>query len=91
MSVTAKHIPTRKCIACRSSKPKAELLRVVKYQGKLFIDDTAKAEGRGAYICKDTSCVKAAIKTRRLEKAFRMQVPAEILNALEELSLNMEV
>ncbi len=91
MSETAKHIPCRRCVACRTVKPKAELLRVVKYQGKLFIDESGKADGRGAYICKDTSCIKAALKARKLEKAFRGQMPTEIYSGLERLSLNMEV
>ena len=91
MSEKVKHIPTRKCVYCKEAKPKAQLLRVVRYNGEIFVDKTGKAEGRGAYFCRNTDCIKAAIKSRRLEKAFRMHVPTEIYNTLQELSVNMEV
>lgn len=91
MSEKVKHVPTRKCIHCKASKPKEQLWRIVKYNDEIFVDKTYKAEGRGAYICRDAECLKAAIKARRLEKAFRTKVPAEIYDALEKLSVNMEV
>lgn len=91
MADTEKHIPNRRCIGCRSMLPKEQLIRIVKFNGKVFIDKTGKADGRGAYFCGNASCLKTAVKSRRLEKSFRMQIPAEIYNSLEELSSNMEV
>lgn len=91
MTDIKKHIPNRKCIGCRCSKPKGQLIRIVKYNGNVFVDKTGKSDGRGAYFCGSAVCLKTAIKNRRLEKAFRMQIPAEIYNTLEELSSNMEV
>lgn len=91
MSEKAKHVPTRKCVYCKASKPKAQLLRVVMQDGKIFVDETYKAKGRGAYFCRNAECIRAAIKSRRLEKAFRMHIPTEIYNTLEKLSVNMEV
>lgn len=91
MSVTARHIPQRKCVTCRSKRPKAELLRVVRYNGGFSVDRTGKAEGRGAYICRNAECVRAALKTRRLDKAFRSRLPSDVYDVLEKLSLNLEV
>ena len=91
MADTEKHIPVRRCIGCRSSIPKHQLIRIVKYNGNVFIDKSGKADGRGAYFCGNPSCLKATVKGRRLEKAFRMQIPTDIYNSLEELSSNMEV
>lgn len=91
MADKEKHIPSRRCIGCRCSYPKGQLVRIVKYQGNIFVDTTGKADGRGAYFCGNAHCLKTAIKGRKLEKAFRMQIPAEIYNTLEELSSNMEV
>ncbi len=91
MAEKAKHIPTRKCIGCRKDFEKQNLLRIVKYGGKVFIDKTGKSDGRGAYFCGSKDCLKVAMKSRRLEKAFRMQIPADIYTGLEEFSANMEV
>ena len=47
-----KKIPQRTCLGCNEAKPKNELIRIVKQSdGKIFVDKTGKAEGRGAYIC----------------------------------------
>ena len=67
-------------------KPKTELVRVVKSpEGELSLDPTGKKSGRGAYICTDPTCVAAARKARRLEKAFACRVPDELYNEIEEL------
>ena len=47
-----KKIPMRRCLGCYESKPKKELIRVVKTsEGEICIDKTGKKNGRGAYIC----------------------------------------
>ena len=62
-----KNIPLRMCAVCRQSKEKKELLRIVKNKdGEIFIDPTGKANGRGAYICKDGFCIEEAA----LDKEF---------------------
>lgn len=86
MSQTAKHIPLRKCVVCKAEGQKDAFLRVVRYRGEFSVDNTGKAEGRGAYICKNADCVKRLRKSRRLEKAFRTQIPQEIYDTLEGLS-----
>ena len=49
-----KKIPLRMCISCRELKEKRGMLRIVKDgEGKIFIDFSSKASGRGAYICND--------------------------------------
>lgn len=83
-----KKIPMRQCLGCREMKPKRELIRVVKSpEGDVSLDFKGKANGRGAYICPDAQCLKKAIKGRALEKAFSMQIPAEIY---EKLNKEME-
>ena len=52
-----KHIPQRTCVACRQVKPKRELVRVVRApDGHVRVDETGKAHGRGAYLCRDRAC-----------------------------------
>ena len=59
-----KDTPLRMCIVCRQMKQKQELVRVVKNkEGEVFIDPTFKANGRGAYVCKDQQCIQKCIKT----------------------------
>ena len=84
-----KKIPERTCIGCNEAKPKKELIRVVKSPtGEVSIDFTGRANGRGAYICNSVSCLEKAVKTKRLSKAFSMQIDAqiyeELLNAIKE-------
>ncbi|MFR9296495.1 MAG: RNase P modulator RnpM, partial [Aedoeadaptatus pacaensis] len=53
-----KKVPLRKCVGCSESKPKKELIRIVKNkEQEVFIDETGKANGRGAYVCKDIRCL----------------------------------
>lgn len=78
-----KRIPMRQCVGCREMKPKKELIRVVKSpEGNLSLDFRGKAPGRGAYVCPDTACLKRAIKSRALERAFETQIPQEIYDGL---------
>ena len=45
-------VPQRKCIGCNESKPKKELIRIVRTpEGEMLLDSTGRANGRGAYIC----------------------------------------
>ncbi len=84
-----KKIKMRSCVACRESRLKSEFLRLVRSpEGEYFIDETGKANGRGAYICKSKKCAEAAKKRRQFDRSFKEKVPAEIYDkvtaALEE-------
>ena len=78
------HIPMRMCIACRQMKPKNELIRVVKCGDAAQIDDKGKKSGRGAYICKNEECIKAAKKRRALSKHFKTAVSDGFYDAVAE-------
>ena len=80
-----KKIPMRQCLGCREAKPKKELIRVVRSpEGEISLDFKGKASGRGAYICHDPQCLKKAIKSKALERAFSAQIPPEIYDKLNE-------
>ena len=80
-----KKVPIRTCIGCNEAKPKRELIRVVKTaEGDVSIDFTGRANGRGAYICNDVACLEKAVKTRRLSKAFSMQIDMQIYEDLRK-------
>ena len=78
-----KKIPMRQCVGCREMKPKKELIRAVKSpEGTISLDFRGKAPGRGAYVCPDPACLKRAIKSKALERAFETQIPQEIYDGL---------
>ena len=73
----------RQCLGCREMKPKSELLRVVRSpEGAVTFDGRGKASGRGAYVCRDASCLKKAIRSKALERSLGVPVPPELLEQL---------
>lgn len=91
-----KRVPLRMCAGCGEMKPKKELVRVVKAPdqkdesgqvtapGEISLDLTGRKPGRGAYVCKNIDCLKAARKARRFEKTFSCQIPAQVYERMEE-------
>jgi uncharacterized protein len=80
-----KHVPLRTCVACRETKPKRELLRVVRTpDGHVFLDATGKKSGRGAYLCAKRSCWLQAMKTKRLEHELETTISPEDRAALDD-------
>ena len=77
-------IPMRQCLGCNEHKPKAELLRVVRGpEGDIFLDFTGKKSGRGAYICRNTKCLKKAIKSHRIDRNLECTIPEEVYEKME--------
>lgn len=75
----------RMCVGCGQMFDKRDLIRAVKSpEGEIGIDLTGKKNGRGAYICCNTECLKKAKKRKSLERAFSVKISDEIYNAMEE-------
>ncbi len=73
------------CLGCQEMKPKKELIRIVRTpENEIDIDPGGKRSGRGAYICPSGECLTKAVKAKRLEKAFQLPVPPELLEKLKE-------
>lgn len=82
-----KKIPLRRCVVTNMSYPKKELTRIVKDKdGKVFIDLTSKANGRGAYIKLSQEVVLEAQKKGSLKKALGCEIPSEIYEELLDLA-----
>lgn len=80
-----KKIPLRQCTGCREMKPKKELIRVVRSpENEISLDFRGKAQGRGAYVCPDMTCLKKAIKSKALERSLEVSIPEEIYAQLRE-------
>lgn len=75
-------------MGCMQQFPKKELVRVVKSKSdeenyEISLDLTGKKSGRGAYVCKNVQCLKAARKAKRLERALECEIPAEVYEKME--------
>ena len=80
-----KKTPMRMCLGCNEMKPKRELIRVVRSpEGVISLDFRGKASGRGAYVCKNGECLKKAVRSKALERAFSAAIPDEVYARLSE-------
>ena len=85
MPPVPKKIPMRQCVGCREHRPKRELVRIVRSpEGLVSLDFSGKANGRGAYLCRNAECLLKAVRARALERAFGAQVPEEVVVRLEK-------
>ena len=69
----AKHIPQRTCVGCREVQGKRQLVRVVgQADGRVRLDATGKAPGRGAYVHASWGCWQSALSRGRLAHALKL-------------------
>jgi predicted RNA-binding protein YlxR (DUF448 family) len=75
-------VPNRTCVHCRSNRDKRELLRVVRTpDGSVTFDPTGKANGRGAYVCHEETCIAGAA-AGGLARALQATVPISLADEL---------
>lgn len=87
----AKKIPMRICTGCGESKPKKELIRILRTpEDEIIVDATGKKNGRGAYICCSVDCLKKAIKSKGLERSLKVEIPKDLLASLEKELVSLE-
>ncbi len=85
VEVAGRRVPSRSCVACRTVRPKRELLRVVRTpDGRIEIDESGRLAGRGAYLCRDGDCRMTAIERGTLTRALASPLPVELRSALAE-------
>jgi len=78
-------MPIRTCIGCRTEREKEELIRLVRYEDQVVVDLGAKLPGRGAYVCPKLSCIKQAMRKRRLERALKSERPLQYQDLPERI------
>lgn len=78
-------IPMRTCIVTREKLPKQELLRIVKTDGVVSVDETGKKNGRGCYIKKDLSVLEEAKKKGTIARALETEIDEEIYEEIRKL------
>ena len=83
-----KKVPLRMCVVCREMKPKNECIRVVRTTDDTYVvDSTGKLNGRGAYVCKNPTCLEKCKKTKALNKAFKHNVNEQVYLKVEESNI----
>ena len=57
-----KHIPQRTCVGCREVGDKRDFVRLVRTPEGVFVDETGKMPGRGAYLHASQACFERGLK-----------------------------
>ena len=78
-----KKVPLRTCVVTHEKCEKKDLLRIVKNnEGVVFVDDTLKANGRGAYLKKDNNVIEKARTSKVLERHLETKIEDKIYDEL---------
>ena len=81
-----KKIPMRSCVVTHEKLEKKDLIRIVKTKdGDIFVDETGKANGKGAYLKKDINVIRLSKEKKILDKVFEMEVKDEVYKSLEDI------
>ncbi len=80
-----KKIPMRKCVGCGEMKPRKDLIRVIRTpEGKVLTDLTGRANGRGAYLCRSSTCFEKAVRAKSLQRSLEVPVDQDTLTMLQK-------
>ena len=86
-----KKVPVRMCIACKESRPKKELVRIVATDEGLYPDETGKAHGRGAYVCPSLECLDRAVRIKAFERSLDATMSEKSYNAIKRVILRRDI
>lgn len=79
-------IPLRTCVVTREKLEKKDLIRIVKNKdNEVFVDQTGKANGRGAYIKKDIEVLNKAKSAKILDRILETNISDEIYEELSNI------
>lgn len=85
-----KHVPQRTCVACRQTEAKRGLVRIVRTaEGRVLVDERGKANGRGAYLCRDRACWETALKRGAIERGLKVKINAEDRQQLSQYAASL--
>ena len=78
----------RKCVGCNMVTEREGLFRIVRLTDDIVIETKKRLMGRGAYVCKNENCIKAAEKKSKIERSLKTTIRPdlyhELLNFLNE-------
>lgn len=79
-----KKIPMRTCVITREKMPKVDLIRVVKTDNGIIVDNTGKVNGHGVYIKRNEEVILQAKSKKILNKVLETNVDDSIYDELLE-------
>ena len=83
-------IPQRTCIACRKAVGKRALIRIVRTpEGRIVVDPTGRANGRGAYLHPSPACWEKALKGATIKNALKVTPAQDDVEALRAFAREM--
>ena len=80
-----KKIPMRTCVVTKEQLPKMELLRIVKTDDGIVVDETGKVNGHGFYIKKDISTLELAKSKKILDKALETTITDDVYETITNI------
>ncbi|KGX88406.1 RNase P modulator RnpM [Pontibacillus litoralis] len=81
-----KKTPLRKCVVTQEMVPKQQLIRIVRNkEGEIFVDETGKKNGRGAYVKSDASVIETARQKNSLAQQLKANVTDDIYEQLLQI------
>ena len=75
----------RTCVVTKEQLPKMELLRIVKTDDGIVVDETGKVNGHGCYIKKDISTLELAKSKKILDKALETTITDDVYETITNI------
>lgn len=87
-----KPVPQRTCIGCRIEQGKRTFVRIVRTpEGRVIVDPSGKANGRGAYLHPLRACWVKALKGATMKNALKVSPALEDMEALRAFGMTLPV
>lgn len=85
-------VPQRTCIGCRVEQGRRTFVRIVRTpDGRVIVDQTGKANGRGAYLHPTRRCWVKALKGATIKNALKVSPALEDMEALRAFGMTLPV
>lgn len=88
MSLRGKHQPQRTCVGCGEVQSKQTLIRIVRTQQGIRIDQTGKLPGRGAYLHAQRACWEKGL-VKALSRSLRTSLTTDDRERLQTFMLTL--
>jgi predicted RNA-binding protein YlxR (DUF448 family) len=78
-----RRMPIRTCVGCRQAEGKRDMIRVVRnVEGRIAVDPTGRANGRGAYLHPSRLCWEKALRGGRIGTVLKITPETDDIEAL---------
>ncbi|MGE0598173.1 MAG: RNase P modulator RnpM [Dehalococcoidia bacterium] len=85
-------VPQRTCLGCRAEQGKRTLVRIVRTpEGRVLVDPSGKANGRGAYLHPRRACWVKALKGGTIKNALKISPALDDIEALRAFGMTFPV